>query len=375
MIHLNSEFKIKIKINIMRFDLSYAFGKFSSKVKEAVSIVPAVDIGFKNFFSEKVYGTEGFNFWVTKQKRSVAVDINRRERANINSLDKSTNQFYVPPTYKEGVIYSAFDQFQTIMGATDGKVEGEIFKAFVQKTADELVIGRQKIERAEELQRAQALLTSGITLKNGDNIVFNRSAALLVAYNAAFGWDVLTVDPGIILKQLSDEMVTAGAVDASSVMNVIVGSTALTAFHNNPIRQAAGDIKDQVFMNLSTGAPIKGLTPQGAYSTGNYRYNLWGYEGEYLDPKTGNPLKYMDPKKIVVLPNSVPFEMVYCGVAGWSDGTGLSPNAFPKIKKGVRNYYKIRDVASISEEIGVESAVLASLNNVDAVGTAQVIAP
>lgn len=358
----------------MEFDLRYAMGELSSRVQKAVNIVPSVDIGFKNFFGEKTYKTKGFNFWVNRQGREVAVDINPYERGNINTLNKSTNKFFNPPTFDESTVYSAFEEFETIQGATDGKVDGEIFKALVEKTSKELVLARQKIERAEELQRSQALLTGIVTLKNGDNIDFKRKAALLVAYNAAHGWDVATVDPELILIQLIEAMVTEGSVDATTPLNVIVGANALTEFKNNPIRQKQGDIKDQVYMALSTGKTIKNLTPQGSYSAGNYTVNFWGYSGYYKDPVSGLTLPYMDSKKIVVLPNTVPFEMVYCGTKGWSDGTGEGKSAYPRIIKAKRNYYKLKDLRSVSMEMGVRSAVVASLREVDSVGTAQVVA-
>jgi len=232
------------------FDLRYAMGEFSSRVQKMVKIAAPVDVGFKNFFGEKVLGTKGFNFWVQRQNRPVAVDINPLERGNVNRLDKATNQFFVPPTYDESVVYSALDEFETIMGATDSRVDGEIYRALVEKTANELIVATQKIERREELQRAQALLTGIVTLKNGDNIDFKRKAALLVAYNAAHGWDVDTIDPELILIQLIEAMITEGKIDATTPLNVIVGSEAWSAFKNNPIRQKQGDIKDQTFMAL-----------------------------------------------------------------------------------------------------------------------------
>lgn len=357
------------------FDLRYAMGEFSSRVLSMVDIKPAVDTGFLNFFGERVEKTKGFNFWVTRQNRPVAVDINPLERGNINSLNKSTNKFFIPPTYDEAVVYSAFDEFESIMGADDSRVDGEIYRQLVEKTAKELQLGIDKIARREELQRAQALLDGIVTLKNGDNIDFKRRAELLVAYNASFGWDVDTVNPETILIQLIENMITFGSIDASTPLNVIVGAEAWSAFKNNPIRQAEGDIKDQTFMALSTGAPIRGLTPQGSYSAGNYRVNFWGYTGYFDDPDNSDTTTpYMDPKKIIVLPNTVPFEMVYCGTKGWSDGDGMSRNAQPRIIKGARNMYKIRNIRSVSEEMGVRSAVVASLKEVDSVGTAQVVA-
>lgn len=357
------------------FDLRYAMQEFSSRILKKVQIVPKVDIGFKNFFGEQIEKTKGFNFWVQRQGRAVAVDIDPLERGNINSLDKSTNKFFIPPTYDEAVVYSAFDEFEAIMGMDDSKIDGQIYKELVEKTANELQLCYDKIARREELQRAQALLTGIVTLNNGDNIDFKRKAGSLVAYDGpTTGWDIDTTNPETILIQLVEFLITEGAVDASTPLNVIVGSEAWSAFKNNPIREKQGDIKDQVFMSLSTGAPMRGLTPQGSYSAGNYRFNFWGYTGYYDDPDNSNTTTpYMDPKKIIVLPNTVPFKMVYCGTKGWSDGDGMSRNARPRIIKGARNVYKIRNIRSVSEEIGVRSAVVASLFEVDSVATAQVV--
>jgi hypothetical protein len=360
----------------MKFDLRYAMGEFSSRVLSMVNIKPKVDVGFLNFFGEEVLSTKGFNFWVSRQNRRVAVDINPYERGNINSLDKSTNKYFIPPTYDEAIIYSAFDEFETIMGMDDSLIDGQIYRKLVEKTAEEMQLSLDKIARAEELQRAQALQTGIITLKNGDNIDFQRKAGSLVAYNASFGWDVDTVNPEAIIIQLIEFMITEGAVDATTPLNVVVGAEAWSAFKNNPIRQKEGDIKDQTFMSLSTGETMRGLTPQGSYSAGNYKVNFWGYTGYYDDPNNSNTTTpYMNPKKIVVLPNTVPFKMVYCGTKGWSDGDGLSKNAKPRIIKAKRNFYKVRSIREVTEELGVRSAPVASLFEVDSVATAQVVAP
>ena len=355
------------------FDLSYAMQEFSTRVQNMVDIVPKVDIGFKNFFGERIEKTKGFDFWVTRQGRPVAVDINPLERGIITGLEKSTHKFFIPPTFDYSVIYSAFEEFETIYGATDNKVDGEIFAKLVEKTAKEMQANIARIERREELQRAQALLTGIVTLKNGDNIDFKRKAASLVAYNNSFGWDISTNSPSKILIQLIEFLITEGMVDPTMGINVLVGTEAQAAFKENATRAKEGDIKDQTYMQLSTGETIRGLTPQGSYSAGNYKVNLWGYTGYYDDPDTSVTTSYMDSKKIIVLPNQAPFEMVYCGTKGWSDGDGYGANAYPRIIKGKRNFYKIKDIRGCSIEEGVRSAVVASLREVDRVATAQVV--
>jgi len=345
--------------------------QFTSRVKEAVSIIPKVDQGFANFFGKDVLKTLGFNYWVQRQSRPVAVDVTREEEGILTSLDKSTNKKFIPFCYDYKVNYSAMDEYETIMNATDGKVDGEVFKELVKKTAMEVAANEARISRREELQRAQALLTGIIKTDKGDNIDFKRKAASLVAYNAAHDWSIDTVDPDVMMKQLIEFLITEGMVSGSGTFNMIMGGEVQSAFINNPIRQKKGDIKDQMYMSLMTGTTVNGLTPQGAYSVGNYRVNLWGYTGYYDDPdNAGATTPYMDPKKIIMLPDSVPFEMVYCGLPNW---VGSTDTGFPRIVSGERIYYRLPDRKTNTIQFGVKSAFAAVLKEVDRVATAQVV--
>lgn len=358
----------------MSFDLAYALQEFSMNVQNEVVIGPAVDAGFKNFFAEKVYATKGFQFYVSRRNRPIAVDINPYEKGIVTSLDKYTQKNFIPPTFDYKVQVDAFDEFESMLGET-GQVDGGIYKKLVEKTAREVEANLERFERREELQRAEALLTGIVTLKNGANIDFKRKAESLVPYNAAHNWADDTVNPEEIIIQLIEFLVKEGMVDASQPLDIVAGSEAYLAFKNNAIREKQGNVIDQNYMALSTQRPMNGLTPQGMYSAGNYRVKLWGYDGYYNDPTSGDVTSYMDSKKIIVLPNRVPFEMVYCGTKGWSDGTGYGKAAVPRVIKAKRNFYEVKDIEGCSKQYGVRTAFVASLREVDSVATAQVIAP
>jgi len=357
------------------FTLQEAMARYPMSVQKAVEIIPKVDQGFKNFFSEKVEGELGFKYDFTRNDRAVAIDVKRNEDGQTITLNENSTELYIPPMFKLRYNYSHLDVFKTLMNATNGIVSGDIYRRWVEKTAKAMVIKEQMLQRAEELQRAQALLTGIVTMRNGDDITFHRDAASLVAYNASFGWDVQTNSPEIILKQLINFMISKGAVNSSQEFTVIMGDEAYSAFKHNTVRQGEGDIKDQQYMKLSTGAPINNLTPQGSYAAGNFRCNLWGYSGAYKHPVTGVETNYMDPKSIIVLPQSVPFEMVYCATSAWSgNGTGYEKSSIPIAVKGKRNHYTEKDIKGRSMDYCVDSAFVASLREMDAVGTAQVVA-
>lgn len=352
-------------------DVRYAQANFSLALQKKVESLPKVDLGFKNWFPDQIESTRGFEFYVEKYGRDVAVDITRGEKGEVVREDDSTQKGFTPPFFEKMYHFSAQEEYEPIFGIDDATVSNSIYKELVNKTAKGLVRIDNSFARREELQRAQALLTGIVTLKNGDNIDFKRNAASLVAYDASFGWDVDANNPEVIIIQLIEEMIKEGKVDATQPFDIIAGSNAFSAFKNNPVRQKQGDIKDQDYMTLSTGAPMKDLTPQGSYSAGNYRVNFWGYTGYYDDPDTGITTSYMDADKIIILPRAVPFKQVYCGTDGWS-GDPMVNSSRPKVIKAKRNIMKLRDIHACSEYYVMRTSTVPSLYQVNWVGTAQV---
>lgn len=352
--------------------LTSALGEFTQRVISALSDRKAPTFGFGTFFTDIVSGAKEVSWEVKRRGRPVAVDIAHHEHGTTTKSTRSTQKVYIPPYYDLNTNVDAQDSFERVFNGSS-MVDIPNYRRLIEQTAEDMQDNIDRIERAEELQRAQALLTGIITLSNGDNIDFKRKVASIVAYNAAHDWAINTVNPGDIMVQGAQFMVTEGDANVAGVFNVIVGSEAIDAFRDNPLRQAEGDIKDQMYMDLTTGRTlISGLTPQGAYSRGNYRFNLWGYEGYYDIEGGSSNLQYMDSKSIVMLPQNVDFKMFYGGTKAWR-GTGI--NRFPTIIKAKRNFYSVDDELNVSKLMGVRTAPVALLRTIDNVFTATVIAP
>lgn len=361
----------------MAISLRSAMSEFSTRVFDRVVTKSNPSPALRQFFAEEVVGTRGYKFYVRRQGRPVAVSVSMHEKGIVTRLDKSTQKEFYPPYFNYKFDYSALEEFEPVMGATDEFVNNQIYAELARKTVDGVMENEERFQRAEQLQMMQALETGVVTIygdQSSADIDFQRKTASLVPYAAGINWGDNAVNPGAVLITGAEFLITEGMVDGSMPFNLIAGVEAIEAFKNNDLRQKQGDIKDQIYMDLATGQPIRGLTPQGSYKAGNYHFNLWGLTDYYDAPGTGTTTSLMNSKKIIMLPNMVPFKMIYTATPGW-EGDPYGPNATPRTIKAKRNTYELRDVENANIQLGLKSAFAPNLSEVDKVWTAQVVAP
>ena len=352
-----------------KITLLSALNNFTQLVISALSERKAPTSALGTFFIDVVSGAKEVSWEIKRRGRPVAVDINPHEHGITTKSNKSTQKVYTPPNYDLNTNIDALDSFERVFNGSP-YVDMPQYDMLIQQTAEDMQDNIDRIERAEELQRAQALLTGIITLNNGDNIDFQRKAASLVAYANDHAWDNSAVNPGKILVQGCEFLVTEGNADPGMVFDVIMGSDAMNNLRDHPLFQKDNDVKNYHFGDLTTGIVSRnGMTPQGSWSRGNYRFNFWGYEG-YYDSATTSNLKYMDSKSIIVLPQNLDFKMFYGGTKAWR---GIGINRFPTIIKAKRNFYSVDDELNVSKLMGVRTAPVALLRSIDSVFTAVVV--
>ena len=355
-----------------KITLSSALGEFTQRVISALNERKSPTSFFKSFFGEIISGAKEVSWEIKRRGRPVAVDIDHHEHGTTTKSGKSTQKVYVPPYYDYNTNVDALDSFERVFNGSS-MVDVPQYGKLIQQTAEDMQDNIERIERAEELQAAQALLVGVITLNNGDDIDFKRKVASIVAYNAAHGWDVGTVNPGDILVQGAEFMVTNGNPDAGGIIDVICGSDSINELRDNPLFQADADVRNFHFADMRTGAVTRnGATPQGSWSRGNYRFNFWGYEGYYDVEGGSSNLKFMDSKSIIMIPQNVDFKMFYGGTKAWR-GTGQ--NRFPTVIKAKRNFYSVDDELNVSKLLGVRTSPVALLRSIDNLFTAAVVAP
>ncbi len=356
-----------------KIGLSSALNSFTQRVISALSERKKPTAAFGTFFTDVVSAAKEVSWEIKRRGRPVAVDIAHHEHGTTTKSTKSTQKVYIPPYYDYNTNVDALDSFERVFNGSP-YVDIPQYDKLIQQTAEDMQDNIDRIERAEELQRAQAFHTGIITLNNGDNIDFKRKAASLVAYNVAHDWSVDTVHPGAILAQGCAFMVTEGDADSSGIFNVFMGNLAYNAFRANKLIKEESDIRNFHFADLTTGAvvPRTGAVPQGSYTYGNYRFNIWGYEGYYDIEGGSSNLKYMDSKSFISLPQNVDFKMFYGGTKSWR-GSGI--NRFPTIIKAKRNFYSVDDELNVSKLMGLRTSPVALLRSIDNVFTAAVLAP
>lgn len=354
----------------MALDISYARGEYTKKVIGLFETMAEPTLFFKSFFRTSTSEALDVSIEVLRHGRPIAVDVLRGTDGIITRSDKSTEKLYRPPYFDYAYNLTNLDGYDRLFGESSEIGAGHWAKV-VSKTAKEVARNMDRINRRFELQCAQALLDGIVTMKNGDNIDFKRKSESLVDASST-PWSNDANHPGVQLEQGADFLVETGLVSPGTDFNVILGSGAWNAFRANAKRAAEGDIKDQKFQDLTS--PINfgnGAKLFGRYSYGNYNFRLWGYGGIYDDPTTSTPTKYMDSKKIIILPDEINFEFAHGGVPAM---VKVGEETLPSTMEGEFVAYRYNDDRKAAAFFGLRSAAVPILSYVDRVFTAQVLA-
>jgi len=296
----------------MQISTAAARGIFTKKLI-AVYKERTVPTGFlRSFFQTKESNTKQISIEVQRGTEKIAVDVERGTEGNRNQFSKSSEKIFVPPFYHEYFDAVELDFYDRLF-TQDGTVDEVTFNQWLDTVVEKLGMLQDKIERAYEVQCKQVLEDGIVTLTNGDNIDFKRKAGSLVAYSAGRDWSIGTVDPRVTLEDAGNFIRKEGKA-AGDVYNAILGSEVYNALINNPIFQDQADNRrislDEIRMpqRSSTGATL-----HGQVSAGSYKFNIWTYP-QFYDDDSGDGNPYIDPKKIIVLPEMPKFVLGFAAV-------------------------------------------------------------
>jgi len=323
---------------------------------------------FRSFFPTVTARTRYVSIETKRGTEKVASDVLRGTKGNLNQRKRSTLKTIDPPLYKEGININELEVYDTAFGTLDPSLLAQLGV----ETAEEMDDITSKIERAYELQCAQALLTGVITLSNQDNIDFKRKAASLPDGLANGGagtyWTVTTVDPMLSLIAGGDFIRQVGK-SQGDTYNVVIGGNALNAMLNNPIWQE----KYKMF-NITLGEiglPQRnsvGGTLHGQISAGSYKYNIWTYTDGYEDDSLVFH-KYMDDDKIIILPTQTNFRLAFGQIP-------MLPGMTPAGTSGAGSYVLKEwiDFENTNHRMEINSAGIAIPLAIDQIYTQKVVA-
>lgn len=272
----------------------------------------------RSFFPSVQKSTRYLSIEVQRGYEKIAIDVLRGTEGNRNEFGKSTQKVFDPPFYKEYFDMTQLDYYNVLMGQTDISVVeyGEL----LAQVAEKLGLCQDKIERSYEVNCAQALTTGVVTLVNGENINFRRKADSLVDLSAT-PWTG-SYNPYTQLEVGCNYIREKGKAQGGT-FNLLCGSDALQALLANDTFLTRQNLFN---MALDQVRPPQrdsvGGTLNGQITVGAYKVNLWGYPEFYDDPTSGDATAYIDPKKVILLPEAPKFTLSFAGVPKLIDAPG-----------------------------------------------------
>lgn len=295
----------------------------------------------------------------------IASDVARGSRGNLNVFDKSTQNIVLPPYFNEFFNITELDSYDAL--TTEGVNAKIVWGRFMDDVANKMLFCMDKIDRRYELQCWQALLTGIVVLNNGQNIEYGRQAGSLVNPGAGNYWADSNIDPYTALGRGSTWLNETGKI-AGNTIRVILGESAWADYVDNDAVKARNlwlnnnmDVIADKAVMASTGGVFKGRTTVGAFN-----YEFWVYPDFYED-EDGNKTKYVDTKKIIMIPEMCSNTLTYTAVP-----QRIKPGIMPT--KGKFLVWNAISEFNDAEFMGVKSAGLPILGGVDQVYTEQVVA-
>jgi hypothetical protein len=319
----------------------------------------------RSFFPTKEFMTRYLSLEVQRGTEKIAVDVKRGTEGNFNTFSKSTEKIFDPPYFAEWFNLNELDLYDRMIGSSS--IDDGVYAALLEQTSDKMGELVKKIERAYEKMCADALTFGTITLVNGDSVDFKRKAGSLVANTVDNTWATGTVDPCANIAEGCTFLRTDGKVQGG-VFNLIMGSTAFSDFINNTIIKSRADIRRYELVNVA--APQRnslGASLHGQVSCGSYLVNLWTYP-EYYEDANGTLQPYIDPKKVILLPEAPNFALNFAACPQLIDEQN------PTVKTGAYLFVEDRNAWEGVHKYGVRSAGVPMLKGVDQVWTMQPVA-
>jgi len=341
-------------------------GRFSDSI--------APKLGLSVWFPAETTTSKQVSIEVERNRNLIAVDVERGTEGNMNTFGKHSEKVYVPPFFKEKFNFADLDVYERTFGADMSPGKNE-YVSMLRTSSAKLGVLRDKIDRAKELQRSQALQTGIVTMKNGDNIDFKRKADSLVDLGAGNYWDAAGTTP---IKDVEEgiKFIRQEGKSSSRAYDLIMGSLVLGAFMNNASIEKSADLRHIKVLEIGTTRfeEATGLNYHGRLSLKNGNVDLWTYD-DFFENNDGSNSEYISANNVVLLPRDFIGKQAHAGVPAIirDKSNAEFPEWISQIASEfyINNYVDMRGAAHMFE---IMSAPLAIPFSVDRLWTAKVLA-
>jgi hypothetical protein len=331
-------------------------------------------MGLSGFFPSETTSDKQVGIEIERNRQLVAVDVQRGTDANMNNFSQYTEKLYEPPMYLEGFNFADLDRYNVTFGERNNPSASDAFN-MINQANRKLTILRSKIERAIEKQRAQALQTGIVQLKNGDNIDYKRKAASIPVLSGTDVWNDAGSNPLTDLET-GCKFIREEGLSAGSTINAIMGRDAFREFMNNAAVKDQADIRriDRVNLGFPQLNNVTGLGFHGQVSVYDFVVNIWTYSDTY-EEIGGAKTPYIDVKNVVLIAEDFEARTAFAGVPAII--RDLSNAEYPEyIQQQEAEFYinNYVDPTKKAHMFDIGSAPLAIPVSIDRVYTVQVLA-
>lgn len=218
-----------------------------------------------------------------------------------NESDIYTSKEITPPIFKERAPLKAFDLIKRQAGQDPFKTPN--FQA--NATARALAVFnkmQKKIRRSIEQQSSQVLQTAVVTLVDEDGnaqyeVDYKPKATHFPTTGTA--WGTGGADPIGDLSALAEVIRDDGKMDPDLL---IFGIDAFENFISDTTVQARFDTRR---IDMGGVGPMQmrgqGGIFRGTVDVGNYKFQCWTYGGRFIEPDSGNKVRYVAADKVIMM--------------------------------------------------------------------------
>lgn len=344
----------------------------TKKVVEVYREMLAPTAFLRSYFQTKESTAKFISILILRGTEKVAEDVVRGSEGNRNTYSIDTEKDYLPGYYREFLEATDLSFYERLLNSNN-TVDAVEFSEWVDEMALKIAGLQDKIERALEQKCSEVLETGVVILKNGVNIDMHRKAASIVDKGAGNYWATAAINPLKDLEAGGIFLRTKGKV-SGGLQHALMGEDAYSDFINNPIVQAIADVRN--FHHADLREPQRnavGGNMQGTYAYGSYKWLIWTYP-EYFDTETQENIQYLNPKKVVILPEAPRFTLAFAGIPQIMDDEKETRIGMFTPRKAAFHIGEYKDQRKKSHVFDVAAAACPILTAVDQVYTVKVVA-
>ncbi len=282
---------------------------------------------------ENFHNSEHVEIDIVRSEEDVAIVVTDPSTGyRMNSDDLYTNKSFKPPVFKEGIPLNAHSLIKRMPGDNPFK-SPDFHAALIERLISGMGKVERKIRRAIELQSSQVMQTGTVTLtdENGQALyTLDYKPKATHFPTAGTSWASATLAQKLSdLESLADAIRSDGL---SSPDEVVMG---VDAFEN--LKATAGflDLFDAQRANFGTITPMErrgaGGLFRGVIELGNYKLDLFTYDGRYTHPQTGASTQFMDPGKAIVRSSSARLDATFGNIPNIAQLLGQGNRLLPTL--------------------------------------------